>query len=253
MKKIDESYFEQGSDMRATKVEDILSKNENILIRLKPNKKAYILSSVFNMMPFALIWLAFDLTFIIMMFTGVGNAMGTAPTIFIAVFMCFHLTPVWIWIGQIITAVFGYKNMEYVFTDKRIIVRSGLIGIDFKSIFYADIKGVNLKVGLADKIFKVGDIYVTAAEQSAVLCDINNPYKIMTSLQKITHDIKTDIHFPNDLRPDTNHGYNTAYKGEDMPVIDREVAKEIAEKQTAKKTTTKKSTTKKTTKKSTEE
>ena len=30
-------------------------------------------------------------------------------------------------------------------------------------------------------------------------------------LQKITHDIKTDIYYPNDLRPAENKGYNTKY------------------------------------------
>jgi len=34
----------------------------------------------------------------------------------------------------------------------------------------------------------------------------------MNRIQKISHDIKTDIIFPNDLRPKENHGYSTDYK-----------------------------------------
>ena len=61
-------------------------------------------------------------------------------------------------------------------------------------------------------MFKVGDLYFTAHNQSAVLMDIEKPYFFLNKLQKITLDIKTDIHYPNDLRPSENHGYNTKYK-----------------------------------------
>ena len=103
--------------------------------------------------------------------------------------------------------------MQYVFTEKRVIIRSGLVGIDFKSIYYSDISGVNVKVGFLDRLLKVGDIYIRANNQSAVLNDIQNPYFILSRLQKITLDIKTDIYYPNNLRPEENDGYNTKYTG----------------------------------------
>jgi hypothetical protein len=107
----------------------------------------------------------------------------------------------------------GAKNIEYVFTDKRIIIRSGVIGIDFKNIYYSDVEGINCKVGIFDRVFKVGDLYIKALNQSAVLMNIETPYFYLQKLQKITLDIKTDIQYPNDLRPKENHGYNTEYKG----------------------------------------
>lgn len=104
------------------------------------------------------------------------------------------------------------KNIEYIFTDRRIIIKSGLIGIDVNNIFYADIQSVNLKVGLVDKLLHVGDIYISGSAQAQVLWDIENPYDVTSRLQKIVNDIKTDIYFPNALRPDTNSGFDTQYK-----------------------------------------
>ena len=64
-----------------------------------------------------------------------------------------------------------------------------------------------------DKMLKVGDVYVTASGSSSVLFDIEDPYFITQKLQEIVIDIKTDVQFPNDLRPKTNHGYQTTHKG----------------------------------------
>lgn len=214
MKQINENYFKNSKTeaTNPTKIEDIIGKDEQILWRGKPNRKAYIFSSIFSMFPFALIWLLFDSVFIVAMFAS--NAFSQMPigaVIGIIVFFAFHLTPVWIWLGNIITASKGYKNLEYVFTNKRIIIRSGIIGIDFKNIYYSEIQSVNLKVGLIDKMLKVGDIYIKSKNSSQVLFDISDPYFITQKLQEIVIDIKTDIEFPNGLRPEENPGYNTKY------------------------------------------
>ena len=116
------------------------------------------------------------------------------------------------WISNVLTANRQHKNLEYAFTNKRIIVKSGIIGIDFKNIYYSEISSVNLKVGIIDRIMKVGDIYIKSLESATVLYDLENPYFITQKLQKIVVDIKTDIEFPNNLRPDENNGYNTKYR-----------------------------------------
>lgn len=115
------------------------------------------------------------------------------------------------WIGNTVRAFREVKNLEYAITDKRIIIRSGVIGIDFKFINYTEIDSVNVKVGFIDKIFKVGDIYINSSVNSGVLWDVSNPYGIARALQKVTTDIKSDIHYPNALRPDSNPGYKTGY------------------------------------------
>lgn len=118
--------------------------------------------------------------------------------------------PVWIWLSNVISASAQHKNIEYAFTNKRIIIRSGLI-IDIKNIYYIDIQSVNLRVGLIDRMLKVGDIYIKSKLETAVLWDIPNPYIITNKLQKVVNDIKTDMNYPNALRPAENTGFNTIY------------------------------------------
>ncbi len=207
----DERYFRMPNEMQYNKVEDILDGEETVLLRAVPNRRAYILNAVFKMMPVALLWAAFDVFFIVMLFAnGVFAALGWF-SLFIVAFFALHLAPLWMWVSGIVRAVGEYKNIEYVFTEKRIILRSGLIGIDFKNIYYSDIEGVNLKVGIIDRICRVGDIYIQAVSQSSVLFDVENPYALLSEIQRIVHDIKTDIAFPNDLRPEINRGFRTKY------------------------------------------
>lgn len=213
MGKIDENYF-KTSDKDYTQIDEIIDDGEKILWRGKPKKSAYVLNAFLKMLPIAIIWLAFDGAFIALLLTQMGWDMIPAPMkVFIFVFFAFHLVPVWIWIANVVTANRQHKNLEYAFTNRRIIVRSGIIGIDFKNVFYTDVEAVNLKVGIVDKMLKVGDIYINSKAGATVLFDIDNPYFITGRLQKIVADIKTDTLFPNNLRPDENDGYKTDYKG----------------------------------------
>lgn len=208
---IDERYFYDNA-MQKNTIDDVLDGNEKVLWRGAPNSKSYIGASVLKMLPIALIWLIFDSTFIV--FISIGMSQGQIPLAvlgFVIPFFILHLTPVWIWLANTIKAIKEVRNLEYAITDKRVIIRSGAIGIDFKFILYTEIDSVNVKVGLIDKIFKVGDIYINASVNSGVLWDIPNPYGIGTALQKVTTDIKSDIHFPNAMRPDSNPGYKTEY------------------------------------------
>ena len=213
MGKIDENYF-KTSDKDYTQIDEIIDDGEKILWRGKPKKSAYVLNAFLKMLPIAIIWLAFDGAFIALLLTQMGWDMIPAPMkVFIFVFFAFHLVPVWIWIANVVTANRQHKNLEYAFTNRRIIVRSGIIGIDFKNVFYTDVEAVNLKVGIVDKMLKVGDIYINSKAGATVLFDIDNPYFITGRLQKIVADIKTDTLFPNNLRPGENDGYKTDYKG----------------------------------------
>ena len=208
---IDEKYF-MSNDIQRNDIDDVLMSDEKVLWRGKPNAKSYVWAAVVKMMPIALIWLVFDGTFIF--FITRGMSQGGIPLAmlgFIVPFFLIHLAPVWIWLFRIIKAKREVKNLEYAITDKRIIIRSGVVGIDFKFLNYTEIDSVNIKVGIIDRMFKVGDIYINASVNSAVLWDIDNPYKIGRALQKVTTDIKSDIHYPNALRPDSNPGYKTEY------------------------------------------
>ena len=88
---IDENYFKTDNPMKQNKVEDILSEDEQILQRLSPNKKVFILEAIFKGLPVALLGGAFDAFFIIMMINA--NAFDDNLPLLIGViaFFAFHL------------------------------------------------------------------------------------------------------------------------------------------------------------------
>lgn len=209
---INENTFDVN-DIKKNKVEDILTEGEKILVSLVPNRKVFMLESFFKGLPLALIWGIFDGIFISFIFSNNLYEQIGPFVVGLIFFFLIHLIPVWLYIGNIVRRLAGYKNINYYLTNKRIIVRSGIIGIDYKFLFYPDIATVNVKVGIFDRMFKVGDVYIRSATQAICLEDIDSPYQYSSRIQQVINDIKSDISFPNDLRPKENHGYNTDYKG----------------------------------------
>lgn len=211
---IDENFFKDDSARGGNfGIREMVESNgdEKILWDGVPNGKSYVLGRIVQMMPIAFIWILFD-GFAIGMILTQGDLPAYVYGILIGFFII-HLTPVWIWIASIVTAFKKLKNSEYAFTDKRIIIKTGFFA-KFDTVFYSDIASLDLHVGLIDRLFKVGDIIVRTNSGSTYMVeDIDNPYFILERLQKIVNDIKTDMQFPNDLRPEENHGYNTQYKG----------------------------------------
>lgn len=206
-----EKYFKDintGKEMN--EIKDMLDDGEQILWQGKPNKKSYILSNFLKMLPIALLWLAFDSTFIVLIVQNF-NEIGAFIWLFI-VFFAFHLMPVWIWLGNFIKSIIEIKNIEYAVTDKKIIIKSGVIATDFKIFLYSEVTGAFMRRGLIDKIFKVGDIYINTTSQKGVLYDIDAPYQVYKLVQQASNDIKSDIYYPNAFRPEDNPGYNTRYK-----------------------------------------
>lgn len=201
-----------------SKIEEILMPNEQILWSGKPKKNAFVINQSIVMMPFALIWLLIDGGFIAAI---IATGEFLAISWFIIPFFALHLLPVWIWLSNVLTAGARWKNTEYAITDKRIIIRGGLVGYDIKSIYYTEISNVSLRVGFVDKMLGVGDVHILENNiisngKNVVLpaiLDVENPEDVFKKLQKIVIDIQTDIHYPNDLRPGENHGYNTTYNG----------------------------------------
>ena len=210
---IDENYFKMPTARQNDTIEELIGDGETLLLKQKPKKNAYIFNSIVKFLPIGIFWFVIDAGFIcVMAITGAIPAVFWA---FIVPFFAVHMLPVWFFIANIVKAGKAWKNLEYAFTDKRIIIRSGVIGINIANVYYADIKGVNMRVGFFDRMFKVGDIYISAEGQSQVLYDLENPYFILERIQKIVLDLKTDVYFPNDLRPATNSGYRTKYRPTD--------------------------------------
>jgi len=44
------------------------------------------------------------------------------------------------------------------------------------------------------------------------ISNIPDPYEVFKLFKKVSHDVRTDIEYPNKLRPKTNPGYKSDYK-----------------------------------------
>lgn len=191
-----------------------LVEGEKLIWSAKPKQAAYLVNQILIMMPIALLWLSFDSFFIFSIIRS-----GQVP-IFIILFFVLHLLPVWIWLGNVISANKRWKNTKYYITDKRIIIQNGFIAENYQTIYYKDIKNVDLRIGIIDKLLHVGDIYFDLGYYDSKngvkgintgFLDVENSKEIYSKLQKIVMDIQTDIEYPNALRPEQNPGYNTKY------------------------------------------
>ena len=85
---------------------------------------------------------------------------------------------------------------------------------------FAELSRVNLHRGVWDQMFHVGDIQITTNQLTnkntpAVICIISiaNYSEVFQLIKKLQKDIYSDIMYPNDLRPQENHGYRTKYRG----------------------------------------
>jgi membrane protein YdbS with pleckstrin-like domain len=134
------------------------------------------------------------------------------------------------WIGLVLLVgvpvynYLSYKYICYAITDKRVIFQTGLIGRDFSTVDFDQITNAEVNVGVFDKLFNLdtGSILVSTAgsftytkngarPRPFTLANINNPYEIFKFFKKVSHDVKTDINYPNKLRPGENPGYKTDY------------------------------------------
>lgn len=197
---LNEKYFQpKDSNSDIQTIEQSLMPDEKILWQGKPQKKAFVLNNVFKMLPIALLWIAFDVFFIVMLATTADDFPPSmiAP---ICIFFVLHLAPVWIWIYRSVTASKRQKNTDYAFTDRRIIIRKGTIAVDFKSIEYKDVVAVNLRYGVIDRIAKVGDIYITATGKASVLEDLENPTAVAKLLQDTISQIKQNVSFTDNAK-----------------------------------------------------
>ncbi len=190
-------------------LQDVLFESENVLWQGKPDKFCYLWRSFGKMLPAAIIWLLFDGFFI-----GTMISSGAAKDMwwFMIIFFGIHLLPVWKVIGSIIKARLEYKNVIYAVTDRRVIARNGVIGLDFENINYTDISNIRVDVTIFEKIRNVGSVFIsTSSGNSVCFYSIEEPYVVYRKINKVFMDVTSDIHFPNAFRPSENPGYNTKY------------------------------------------
>jgi hypothetical protein len=133
-------------------LDNILDPNEQIIWREKPHKKAFILPA-FGGIFFALFFLGITSVFL----------MGGVPLLQSPAIITIPLA-----IGLIVVPpIWQYRkipHVEYLITNQRLIIKSGITKNDVWFANLDDIKDAVVKVGLVDKMVGTGKIYpITAA------------------------------------------------------------------------------------------
>lgn len=208
--------------MGISDLELMVGNGETILWRGKPNKKCFILESIFNpLLPFALIWALVDFGVIIAMSLSITE---TDLPFFILPFFLIHLMPVWLYIGGVCLCFKKYKNTEYIITDRGIYVSGGTFSYTYEMKPFTDLSHINIHRGIFDQWLGVGDVvsicnhsgYNSRESHSShgmTICDIADYREVFTMIKQLQTDIYADTQYPNDLRPKENHGYQTQYMG----------------------------------------
>lgn len=192
----------------------VLDSNENVLWLGTPKWLPFMLTGV----PFLIIgciWGAIDyFGFIRHMLDGRGSPGG-----FVVPFFLLHLFPFWGSILNMARLALVHGNTFYAFTNKRVLIRSGFWGTDFKAIDFDRIQDLTVSVNPIENMMGVGTIKAFTGAytpKGAPVFDrftaIDTPYEIFRRLKHVSVDVKTDWNYPNALRPDQNPGYRTGYE-----------------------------------------
>lgn len=201
----------------------ILNTNEKIIWEGKPNGVVYKIG------PYLTVIISIIAVLLIIQ-NGTNNGFSILNYILLGVVVLMFFLPA-------IYRILSYRYITYLITDKRLILQHGLIGRDFDFVDYDKIESSNVNVGIFDKIMgkNTGTISVYANRMMPVsssfrdgtgatktitsmqnvpftLVYITDPYHVFNLFKKVSFDIKSDINYPNKLRPETNEGYNTDYK-----------------------------------------
>ena len=205
----------------------LITKNEQILWQGRPNMKCFILEAIFNpLLPFALLWGAIDGGFIYAALSGHLNEINSnmpAGYMLIA-FFALHLMPVWIYLFGVLFSFLRYKNTSFAITDQGVYISGGMFTQNYERKPFAEMSNVNLHRGIFDQILGVGDVIMSGNHdgyntrhslfRGFTICDISDYTEVYQLVKKLQTDIFADTMYPNDLRPQENHGYNTRYTPE---------------------------------------
>lgn len=126
--------------------ERVLDEDEKLIKVYKPNKCKFLFSNILLM------------SLVLLVFASIGVLAVLFPEEGVASEPIYVLIPIGIYVFllglYIVFLAIYYKNVVYAYTNKRIIIRSGIFGVDFKSLDMAMIGAVNVYVSLIDKILK---------------------------------------------------------------------------------------------------
>ena len=201
-------------------IKDMFDPGENLLWEGKPDRTAYVVGPVF------LFIIAGIMMIIALSLMGIIIATGAeGEALMVCIFiMVLNLIP-----ALIMGAAFpiyrslNWKSTHYAITDKRIYIQKGVVGRDITIKDFTDINDPEVSIDFIDKIRNCGSVhlsrryYITRSGRkqytlAPALLHIPDPYVVFDLVKRMALDIKSDIFYPNAIRPKDNNGYKTDHR-----------------------------------------
>ena len=189
----------------------VRDKDEQILWAGRPVLAPFLLTGIPFLM-IGLIWGSID-------YFGFIRQMKGIPAGFAIPFFALHLFPLWGGIANMARLVLVSGNTFYAFTNKRLMMRSGFWGTDFKTVDYDKITNMEVDVNPIENMMGAGTIRAYSGSTNSrgnpvadQFTAIQQPYDVFKRIKEASVDVKTDWNYPNALRPNTNPGYKTKYE-----------------------------------------
>lgn len=128
---------------------DIIEKDEKIIKVYKPDGKRYWWGLILS----SLSWVFFSVLWLGMVFLGILIDEGDASAIGIAILVLIAVISV-VLIPVLIFGNLAYKNRFYAYSNKRILIRSGVIGVDYRTLEFQAMTATNVRVTPLDKLLR---------------------------------------------------------------------------------------------------
>ncbi len=174
--------------------EPVLNKDEKIIKVFKPNKAKMFWSYVIVVLFIWLFLAIFALLTIsdLVKENGVGNLFYIVIGVWVAVYI----------LVLILFSVFyhfEYKKTYYAYSNKRIIIRHGIIGTDYKSLDIDMIGAVTVNVGIIDKMVRKNTGSLTFGSMASpvgtgafmfAFGNIENPYEVYKEIKEFIDNKK---------------------------------------------------------------
>lgn len=173
----------------------ILDDDEKLIKVFKPNRTKFFTANI----------LCYGLLFLF--FLMIGSLAIIFPEEGVQISLFYLFIPIGVYIILLGLAIMFlclyYKNVFYAYTDRRIVIRSGIFGIDYKSLDMDMIGAVNVNVSLIDKVVRKNTGTLTYGSMASPMIaekggsayrfsHIVNPYETYKEIKAVIEEYKNN-------------------------------------------------------------
>ncbi len=172
-------------------LDEFVSPTEVLLWTGRPSRLTYIIGGIRGLI-FGLMWGLFDLFFLIAAIKTDSLSLG------VVLFLAIHATPFYIGVWGMFVRFMEYKNVIYAYTDQRVIIREGFMGIDYRTVDYARMFNSRVKVSPLEHLQGRGTIIISTGDRELTnrgaqtrridLFGIEEPYQVIKELQVVASE-----------------------------------------------------------------